>query len=1036
MNKRFKIVSSLALAGLLSINVLSPRTFAATVNDKIDTNPVGIYRKLVEGKEAVPYVLVGSEDAVTVKEVLNSKEFVNVTKFNGTSIPNENTLVSTGDTFVADGTEYTIVIYGDVNKDGKVNSSDALLVQEYSAEMTSLDAIQMEAADVVNDGKVNSNDARRIKEFAAELEASPIDKVPDTEKQEVVSKYKVDINDNGKINKQNASKTDLKLKIDKTLNKEETFTVKLIGADGKETVIAKDISGNTLKMPAHTDLIEVKIDVSSIPDGKIAGTVIEENKTETKFVTEKSTVEPNATNVKTNRVNTKTATLSLNSCGDSDVVKVYYEVVKHNDTQPEKIENVITVSNNSVKDETVATDLDTDTAYDVWYVLEDSFGTKSEPQKSTITTDSSAVKKIKNIKKINVPDLTKVNSAEFTWDAELGITYVATLYKDGKAIANKKVDEGKVTFVEKMKDEGTYKLEVYGEGTDMLKASDSTTSEEVKVEKLPAVTDLKFSNEEGKIFLNWKNSNKEKEFASYKIELVEIDKDGKESNPINIDTSNLKTSENKIDLTKKIADNTIYKGKVTIIANGGQKAKIDSEETVSEQFYKVGQPNIDGAEISEHSITLLSDGININGKKATYKVKVFDVNTKATLEEPYYSLKTTKPVEIKDGKIVIDGLNSNTLYAFKLIATIDGVESESDYTLPESTLPELKNLTIVGTEKEAKTEGNVYVVNEDTIVLNGNTIDSSNYYSEKLDNSLAMINSLKVGDKVSIENNKIDVKLDGGASANVSERDFTDVDLTETVLNVESNDFSKTLKINNVKELSLEGTGSIFNLDNVTSKKIVLTNGVEVTSSKVQEYKVNAGTTVTMNQIKMTTSKDTNVKVNGNVLTVESNTEANDLVFENKKDREITIVFEGKDDNTSAQSGSITIKENAKVTIISNKVNVNADLKVEVNNGDIDLTEPSLTGDKTVTVAKDAQTKIKAVAETKAPIYLYNFEMKEYTDEELKKSFGENATKVKEYIASFGINGKGAKITVSKDSKDVTITFEKATASATIKNIK
>ena len=1035
MNKRFKIVSSLALAGLLSINVLSPRTFAATVNDKIDTNPVGIYRKLVEGKEAVPYVLVGSEDAVTVKEVLNSKEFVNVTKFNGTSIPNENTLVSTGDTFVADGTEYTIVIYGDVNKDGKVNSSDALLVQEYSAEMTSLDAIQMEAADVVNDGKVNSNDARRIKEFAAELEASPIDKVPDTEKQEVVSKYKVDINDNGKINKQNASETVLKLKIDKTLNKEETFTVKLIGADGKETVIAKDINENPLKMPAHTDLIEVKIDVSSIPDGKIAGTVIEENKTETKFVTEKSTVEPNATNVKTNRVNTKTATLSLNSCGDSDVVKVYYEVVEYNDDQPEKIENVITVSNNSVKDETVATDLNTDTAYDVWYVLEDSFGTKSEPQKSTITTDSSAVKKIKNIKKINVPDLTKVDSTEFTWDAETGITYVATLYKDGKAIANQKVNEGKVTFVEKMKDEGTYKLEVYGEGTDMLKASDSTTSEEVKVEKLPAVTDLKFSNEEGKIFLNWKNSNKEKEFLSYKIDLVVIDKDGKESNPINIDTSNLKTSENKIDLTENIADNTIYKGKVTIIANDGQKAKIDSEETVSEQFYKVGQPNIDCAENSEHSITLLSDGININGKKATYKVKVFDVNTKATLEEPYYSLKTTKPVEIKDGKIVIDGLNSNTLYAFKLIATIDSVESESDYTDQESTLPELKNLTIVGTEKEAKTEGNVYV-NEDKIVLNGNTIDSLNYHSKKLDNSLAMINSLKVGDKVSIENNKIDVKLDGGASANVSERDFTDVDLTETVLNVESNDFSKTLKINNVKELSLEGTGSIFNLDNVTSKKIVLTNGVEVTSSKVQEYKVNAGTTVTMNQIKMTTSKDTNVKVNGNELTVESNTEANDLVFENKKDREITIVFEGKDDNTSAQSGSITIKENAKVTIISNKVNVNADLKVEVNNGDIDLTEPSLTGDKTVTVAKDAQTEIKAVAETKAPILLNDFEMKEYTDEDLKKSFGENATKVKEYIASFGINGKGAKITVSKDSKDVTITFEKATASATIKNIK
>ena len=34
------------------------------------------------------------------------------------------------------------------------------------------------------------------------------------------------------------------------------------------------------------------------------------------------------------------------------------------------------------------------------------------------------------------------------------------------------------------------------------------------------------------------------------------------------------------------------------------------------------------------------------------------------------------------------------------------------------------------------------------------------------------------------------------------------------------------------------------------------------------------------------------------------------------------------------------------------------------------------------------------------------------------------------------LNGKGAKITVEKDSTNVTITFEKATANATIQNIK
>ena len=161
-------------------------------------------------------------------------------------------------------------------------------------------------------------------------------------------------------------------------------------------------------------------------------------------------------------------------------------------------------------------------------------------------------------------------------------------------------------------------------------------------------------------------------------------------------------------------------------------------------------------------------------------------------------------------------------------------------------------------------------------------------------------------------------------------------------------------------------------------------------------------------------------------------------MFENKAET-ATITFNGLGDNTSEQSGTITIKSNGgKVTVASNKVNVSSKLNIEVNNGDVDISEESLTGDKNITVAKDANTTIHANAKTKAPVALTNVEAKDYTDEEIKNLFGENVVvaQVREYINSFGINGKGAKITVAKDSTDVTITFEKAVDTTSVSNIK
>ena len=60
-------------------------------------------------------------------------------------------------------------------------------------------------------------------------------------------------------------------------------------------------------------------------------------------------------------------------------------------------------------------------------------------------------------------------------------------------------------------------------------------------------------------------------------------------------------------------------------------------------------------------------------------------------------------------------------------------------------------------------------------------------------------------------------------------------------------------------------------------------------------------------------------------------------------------------------------------------------MQVEVTNGTATITDPSLTGNKSVTVSADKNetSKVFAVAKTKAPIAMTDKELKDYTDKEL-----------------------------------------------------
>ena len=1043
MNKKLKIVSSIALAGMLVTSSFGMnRVNAAETTPNYETNPVAIYRKLVQGKTVVPFVLANKDDVVTAKDIVESDLFEGkVSTINGTVVSSLDMVVKTGDKFTTtDGTEYTVIVYGDVDENGSINSLDALEVEKAAVGIKTLDDVQKEAADVINDGNVNGLDSLAIRKYAVGLGDygnSVIDKLP--EKEEVVedSNYTLTLNDGGYINNVNSTNNKLGIDLNETLDKQETL--KLVISDENEST--PDIERSVV-IAAHTDYIEVAgIDLSSLSDGTVTGKLYDGDKIVGTFEIVKNTVAPDVTNVRTNRVSTRKATLSLDKLGTSDITKVKYLVKGKDEDAPaskDELTNSVDVQNNKLTDATVAENLETNLAYKVYYVVENQYGSTSEIKEAVIANDSASVYAETKLESVKAPNLEEEGTAEFTWTKGDSKTYIATLYKDGNAIAEKETTEGTVDFTAEMKETGTYKVSVVVKGAEdgSTTNSEATESEEVSVSALKAVEGLTMQNdEEGNVVLSWTNPNGKDDFKAYEINLYRLDQEGKEV--FDKTVTPCKNEENQVQIT--VNPNTIYVAKVKVAAKDGQMATISSEEVTSNQFYRVEAPNMDTAKLGSTSIKFTITPIEIPNKEVTYKVEVYDVNGTYDPTQPQYVYNSTKNVTVdENNQITVDGLTSLETYAFRLIATVDGNEVKSGYGAPITTLPVFDSVVVDKVEEASKENSNKVAVNGTKIVMNGAEYDTATI--DELQPAKAVIEQLKPGDVVTMNDDAtvVSLELDGGASAELNDRDFGTTALANSVVEIESNEYNKTIK-GNFKSLTLKGTNSIFTVTDADVKEpIVLTDGVEVATvgAVEQNYKIEAGATAIINKIKVTTNQEVTLKSGeGKSLTVEPNETSNDLVFENSSDGEATIEFNtSKEDNASEQKGTVTIRSNGgKVTVTAPNVNVSAEMKVEVNNGTVDIKDPSLTGDKTVTVSadKDKTSTVVAKAETKAPIAMNEIELKAYTDEEIEDLFPgvkqDQIIAINQYINSFGLNGTGAKITVSEGSDVVTITLSNAT---------
>lgn len=1029
MNKKLKVVSSLALAGLMALNVCNPKTLATEIQDEIKTSPVGIYKQLVENKTIVPFVLANAEDCVTFKEIATSEKFANVTKFNGAAIPNDNTVVRTGDTFTANGKEYTVVIYGDVNKDGFVDVNDALQVKQYYVGNVELDNVQLEAADVRNNADVDVNDALDMQKFYVGSLASVIDKLPDMEDEKY--DYSLSINE-GIINNQNVTSSKVTVNVAQVSDKDVSLTLNVKGLDvnGKDKVVTKPVT-----ITKNTTKVEVDgIDVSDLVDGVLSVELVAGVDKDAEVVGTttviKNTEAPAATNVNTKRTATRTATLSLEGYGKNDITKVYYVI--GDSISDIKDAKTIEVSNNKVENYEISNELTEGASANVTFILENKYGSRSTAETVVIAKDNAnqatAVKELK----ATVTD--GVATGKFTWKDEknTGAAYVVNILKDNKVIAFTTTTDKEINISSNATETGTYKITVQVKGTADIEASETVTSDEIVVSKLEAVKNVKLENkEDGKTYLTYENPNKEGTFKEIKVQLISLDNDGKETTPTTV------TPDDKGVITLP-QDNTIYFVKIIVVANDGQVSLINSDEAISNKIYTLTTtaPSLTVDTIKDTSVECtVSDSIAITGIKTEYKVEIYDASNadnKDTTKAQYTKL-SEKNVELsKEGKIVIDGLESNKKYAFKLITTVEGIKLESDYTSTvntKATMPAISNLTVATDEKDAKENAGKIFADTNKMIINKTVYDNTyGIYPTEFASVVSLVKKFEAGDVISINEKTITATLNDKEST----RKFGD--LKDYTLNVTCNNkFAKTIS-GTFKEINLNGTGAIYDLSGVTADAINVNSDVEVKGDKT--YVVNSKAII--NGVKVSTVAKTTIGATAQKLTVTPNTESNTLGFES--DEVLTINFVGSKDQTSIQKGTINVVANKGVTITTN-CNIAASMNVTVAKGTVDLTADALNGSKKVTIAKDGT--ITLATRKTAPVDLSKVALKDYTDDELiyvakdeangieekgiKGITKDNVKEVKEYISSIKsvITNNNAKITVVKDATQVTIELTK-----------
>ena len=1075
MKKNYRFLSSIALTGMLATSIMGTTVNAATPSVDV----IGVCSNVLSNK-IVPVVVKNGADCVTMADIKNSG------KFDIVSVIDANAPLKTGSKFkVKDGTEYTVVVYGDANKDGSVDTFDALYIQENA--FNEFKGEEKVAADVIrkDNSGVDTFDALRIQEYAGGAQTRITDEphTPDSDPVVTDSNYTIKVKENGFINNQNDTAADIELKLAKTYDAVKKLTGKVIDSKGAKVEIAE------FTIPAHTDTFVVSgVNASSLENGEITIELYEGTKLVGITKATKHVETPVAAKISASRPSATTAALSLEGYGEGKIVTVKYTIA--GTTEEKEINNVNDKLTNQKLDYVFpegATTMD--------ITLIDEYG--NEVDIDDVAIPAHGAKAEDSVEKVTAPDLTKTGVAKFTTDT--AITGEAILYDANGNIVDKKeiTAADNVTF--DLDKAGKYRVGVVvtGNGTTTTN-SEEVFSDFVEVKELNAVSNVEFNVEKnGDKVIVFTDSNDTKnvdETTPYAISFEKLDGDNGYVADSTV-TATIDAEKHTATITGLNAG-TVYRATIVVNpkANQGQWIK-NSNPTVSSPFFFIDASNLLGALDSrtDNSLTYeLANPITVNGTEATYKAEVYKVNEDQSGVEYMSDTMESKAAvvtETKAGKfLTIEGLEDNQKYVIRIIANVGDVQGESNligynagaYTnAPKTytTTPAINRLTVVKTDDITDTTkavaGTLFVdATNDKVIVNGDkenviTIGTSNNnYTPEFNSILTLAKSLLNNDKITVNNESVNLELtDDESSSNVMTltSDYKGLAINVKGQGIESDRKMEIASGAKLEKLTVEGNGLILALtNNDDDTEVVIANGAEVKVAGTNKtYTLAKGATATIEGITVnTTNADISMTSKGDkALTVNApkgdlNT---DLTFTNNNNgrydvrKEATISF-ASNDQTSRIAGTVKINStNGSVKVTSpndNSLDVTKlNLAIDVTDADVDITgfkdSAKVNVSVATTEAKKTETVIKAIAknidmldELDGLTVADNDEitLKQYAvNEEMKAKIGGTADTVitgknrelmQEFINTFGVNDENVKLTIVDAAKgSVTITF-------------
>lgn len=975
MNKNLKVVSSLALAGILATTGLAGLSKVSAAEVDPSTKSLGKYASLGGVENVVPYILnVG--DKVTIKDLKN--EF-NITAFNGNSVASEDTVVGTGDTFKAGSTTYTVIVYGDTNGDGLVDSDDAFDMLSHYVGNKTLSGIYLEAANVedTNRSDVDSDDAYRTKGFYVGNVATSRDKKP-TNVQPVEGGYTLTVGDNNVVNNQNNTAANFVLDIDNSNISSDTraLSVKILDESNKEV---NSVTVGTWNIDPNTNKTELKdtnaVDVSSLANGTYT---IEVTDTTNKKLIARTTINvkvvPTNTDVvaklNVTRKSATTAALSLEGYGEGKIVKVEYTI----DGVTKSFENVNNKLTNKELDYVLP-----DGNKTMSLKLTDEFG--NEFTKSNVGIPKYGATVQEAVAKVKVPVLKDVATAEFAIldkdDNAKTVTGEAVLYDgNGKIVAVKPISNAnKVDFTSDMNKAGKYKVgvTVKGDGVNSTNSAE-VLSEVVEVKELNAVTAVEFNvTEDGDKVITFTDSNKKEyvdETTPYTVTFEKLDPNNEYQDDATV-TATVDNEKHTATITG-LSANTIYRATIVVNHNTDQLEYVDNTNpTVSTPFFYIDATTLLGALDSktDKSLTyVLNNPITVNGVDATYKAEVNKVlkdanNQDYTLEdnkETKNAVVTTDKDNATKKYLTIEGLVQDQRYVVKIIATVGNVTGESGLvgyatgsyaTAPSTyaTAPAINGLKVVKGDltveaDKAKAVANTLFVNmtgstptaDGKVVINGdveNPIEiGNNNYTPEFNAILAFALTLAENDKITVNDSKVVLSLteDKSASAKIiiPATTFEGKEVVVTGNGIAS-DRKMEVSLNaKLSKLSVGGNGLILALTNndPDNTAVYLNNGAEVTGDYT--YTLVKGATATINGItaKTTTADMSITAVGDKELTV--NTPKGDI------NTDLTFTNNNNGRYDASKVATINFAANDQTTRIAGTVKINSE------NGSVKVTAP------------------------------------------------------------------------------------------------